>query len=57
MSQFVVPGHGQVFGEAHHWIVEAVHADAFCGLHIVVRVDVDINCVFAELVRIGLHCP
>ena len=48
-------GHGQVFGETHCKIVETVVAVAFGGWQVVVRVDVDINGVFAELVGIGLH--
>ena len=39
------------------WIVEAVHANAFCGGQVVAGVDVDVNCVFVELVGIRLLCP
>ena len=43
-------GHGQIFKEAHHQTVETVCANSFCGRQAVVRVYVDVNLDFAELV-------
>ena len=47
----------QDFKEVHCWIVETVCVDAFGSQQVVVGVDVDVNCVFVELVKIWLHCP
>ena len=49
--------HGQIFGEVHCQLIEAVSANASGGWQVVEGVNVDVNCVFVESVGIRLHCP